>query len=89
MPELVEPSLVITKLKEGYILCAFLSRKQTLFAMRNQRVFCQNASCCFSLSFQEFAEIYRDTAFYYYEDSAPDIDAGKDETYYRLGPLKK
>ena len=76
-------------IKRGDILISFVDNKKTFFALKKDRVFIQNQSISFSLTFEEFESLYGQSKFVIYDpNSEVEIDTLKDEEYYSYDVLK-
>lgn len=76
-------------LKEGNLLVSSVNGLRTYFAKKKDRVFIQNDSCCFSVTFDEFLTLYGNCRFLLYAVSGDGgIDPKKDEEYYTWDVLK-
>ena len=65
--------------KEGIKLKDNLSR---IFFLKNKRIYVYSSSSSYSLTINEFLELYKDNKFIVYLDDDGEIDAKKDEEYY-------
>ena len=70
---------VLKHLRDGELIT---SNGKDQFILKKERVFCYREGTRFSLDLDAFSELYGNTVFYIYEDSAM-IDEEKDEAYYR------
>ena len=76
-------------LKKGEILLSFIDSKKTYFALKKEKVLIQNSSTSFTLSIDEFEELYSSTKFIIYDPSIEvEIDSLKDDEYYSWNVLK-
>lgn len=76
-------------LKEGEILVS-KNNSLTFFALKKDKIHCQNSSSSFNLKFEEFISLYSESIFFIYKyDSSSTIDLKKDEEYYGWNVLKK
>lgn len=76
-------------LKEGEILVS-KNNSLTFFALKKDKIHCQNASSSYNLKFDEFLNLFLGSIFYIYKyDSTSSIDLKKDEEYYNWDILKK
>jgi len=79
MEKLKDISETLKYLKEGDIVS---SNGKDQFIIRNKRVYRYFEGNQFSLTLDDFIDLYKNTNFYLYEDSN-EIDEDKDEAYYR------
>ena len=79
MDKLSSMKEVLSCLKEGDLLT---SNGKDRFVMKGDRVFCYIDGTRFSMTVEDFAELYMKNRFYLYEESV-EIDESKDEAYYR------
>ena len=70
---------VLTCLREGEILT---SSGKEHFVMKGDKVLCYKDGTRFSMSTEDFVELYTKNRFFLYEESV-EIDESKDEAYYR------
>lgn len=82
-------NLVLTLLKNGEILISFIKGKKTFFALKKDKIFCQNNSSSYSLTLLDFTSLFHDASFFIYENNESFIDIKKDEEYYHWNVLKK
>lgn len=82
-------NLVLTLLKNGEILISFIKGKKTFFAMKKDKIFCQNNSSSYSLTVLDFTNLFHDASFFIFENNENFIDIKKDEEYYHWNVLKK
>lgn len=73
-------TFVIDYLKEGQVLTTV---KHDLFVYKKERVYRYFNGSSYSLTLDEFIELYKKETFYVYEDNTSGIDQDKDEAYYR------
>jgi len=73
-------SEAIAYLNEGEMLT---TRELDQFFIHKQRVVRRFHGSHYTLSFEDFKELYRDTVFYLYEEAEETVDPDKDEAYYR------
>lgn len=73
-------TFVLDYLKEGTVLTTL---NHDLFVYKKDRVHRYFNGSSFSLSLDEFIELYKKEVFYIYEDNKSGIDLDKDEAYYR------
>ncbi|MDO4500917.1 MAG: hypothetical protein Q4B60_06565 [Erysipelotrichaceae bacterium] len=71
---------VLYHLKDKEILTTTL---KDFFVLKKGRVYRYFNGSAFNLSLEDFADLYKDTDFYIYEDESVFIDNEKDEDYYR------
>lgn len=79
MEKLENINEAIEYLKQGDIVS---SNGKDQFVIKNNKVFRYDNGTSFSLSLNDFYELYKNNNFYLYEDSVY-IDEEKDEAYYR------
>lgn len=79
MEKLENINEAIEYLKQGDIVS---SNGKDQFVIKNKKVFRYDNGTSFSLSLNDFYELYKNNNFYLYEDSVY-IDEEKDEAYYR------
>lgn len=73
---------VINSLK-NYQIIRIESPVKTIFAYIEDRVHAKTDNAQFSLTIDEFTELYLNSVFYYHEKSKPiEIEVSKDEEYY-------
>ena len=70
---------VLSSLYDGDILT---SNGKDRYILKGEKVFCYDQGTRFSLSIEDFSELYKKNRFYLYEESV-EIDENKDEAYYR------
>lgn len=70
----------IFRLKDKEILTTNL---KDFFVYKNKRVYRYFNGSAFSITLEDFLDLYKNTDFYIYEDESVYIDAEKDEDYYR------
>ncbi len=82
-------NLVIKFLKEGEILVS-KNKILTYFALKKDKVHCQNANSSYNLTIDEFKKLFENSTFYIYSyDNKTFIDSKKDDEYYSWDILKK
>jgi len=79
MEKLKDISETLKYLKEGDIVS---SNGKDQFIIRNKRVYRYFEGNQFSLTLDDFIDLYKNSSFYLYEDTN-EIDEEKDEAYYR------
>ena len=79
MRKMRDISEAILYLKDGEILTG--SGKER-FILKQEKVYCYNDGTRFSLTEDEFLQLYQKSSFFLYEETA-EIDETKDEAYYR------
>lgn len=79
MEKLKDIHEAIDYLKQGDIVS---SNGKDQFIIRNKKVYRYDDGNTYSLPLNDFLDLYRNSNFYLYEDSAY-IDEEKDEAYYR------
>ena len=79
MRKMRDISEAILYLKDGEILTG--SGKER-FILKQEKICCYNDGTRFSLTEEEFLQLYQKSSFYLYEETA-EIDETKDEAYYR------
>ncbi|MBR2685455.1 MAG: hypothetical protein IKE59_05340 [Erysipelotrichaceae bacterium] len=70
----------IAYLNEGEMLT---TKDLDQFFIHKDRVVRRFRGSHYTLSFEDFKELYRDTVFYLYEEVQETVDLEKDEAYYR------
>ena len=74
----------------GNILLSSINNSQTYFALKNDKVYIQNANSCYCISQDEFKILFNRCKFIIYQiDTISNIDIKKDEEYYGWDILKK
>lgn len=53
------------------------------FVYRKNRILCVQDGTSYSMSLDDFKEVYGKYTFYVFEDNSAEIDLTKDEAYYR------
>lgn len=81
MEEIIEIDLAINLLKEGIILKDNLNNK---FIKKNKRIHVYSSNSSYSLSFDEFQELFQKNKFIIDDFDDSQIDIEKDKEYYNF-----
>ena len=62
--------------------CVLKDGGKSMFVMKDGRVFCYSSGTRYSMSLEDFVQLYKNTGLYLYREESG-IDEEKDEAYYR------
>ncbi len=79
----------IDLIKKGFILLCIQGKKKTFCVHKKEKVYIQNDSVSYYLSFEEFLSLFSQNKFIIYEaPTGGQIDLQKDAEYYSYDVLK-
>ncbi len=83
MEDIIKIDLAIEYLKNKIALYTIIDKNKVYFKGNENVVRITNPNATYSISYQEFKNLYQKYAFFIYEETDFEIDALKDEQYYK------
>ncbi|MBE6124467.1 MAG: hypothetical protein E7184_02915 [Erysipelotrichaceae bacterium] len=83
MNDALNINLAIEYLKEKVTLFTIIDKNKIYFKGNKEKVRVSNPNSAYTISYEEFKTLYNKQEFYIYTEESFEIDASRDEEYYK------